>query len=134
MTHTERRGSTGSFIAGMLVGAAIGAGFALLQAPQSGHQTRQQIKHTADEVRGQAETVMTTARTHAKEAAEDVSRHASEIRSEAQSAVEDAKRNISESAEKIKQEVEAGAHEVKREADQGAAQIRHQTHQTTDTG
>jgi len=43
-----------NFIAGLLLGAVIGAGVALLTAPQSGRRTRKRIKKTAVQIRGQA--------------------------------------------------------------------------------
>ena len=36
-----------NFITGLLLGAVIGAGVALLAAPQSGHRTRRHIKKSA---------------------------------------------------------------------------------------
>jgi gas vesicle protein len=36
-----------NFISGLLLGAVIGAGVALLAAPQSGHRTHRRIKKTA---------------------------------------------------------------------------------------
>ena len=41
-------GSFVSTLIGFLTGAALGAGFALLYAPQSGDETRKQIKEAAD--------------------------------------------------------------------------------------
>jgi len=38
------RWNTGSFLAGIVVGAAVGAGVALLLAPASGHDTRRAIR------------------------------------------------------------------------------------------
>ena len=45
------RDSASSFGIGLLVGAALGAGLALLFAPQSGRETRQMIKEKAGELR-----------------------------------------------------------------------------------
>jgi gas vesicle protein len=43
-----------NFISGLLLGAVIGAGVALLAAPQSGRRTRRRIKKTAVGIRDQA--------------------------------------------------------------------------------
>lgn len=43
-----------NFLSGMMVGVAIGAGLALLTAPQSGRRTRRRIRRTAGTVRDTA--------------------------------------------------------------------------------
>ena len=43
-----------NFISGLLLGAVIGAGVALLAAPQSGRRTRRRIKRTALTLRDSA--------------------------------------------------------------------------------
>ncbi len=43
--------STGSVILSFLLGSAVGAGLALLFAPQSGYATRQKIKEFTDEMK-----------------------------------------------------------------------------------
>lgn len=54
----REEGSTLSFVSGMLVGAALGAGVALLFAPRSGRRTRQKLRHAATELGDRAgETV-----------------------------------------------------------------------------
>ena len=45
---SDNGGSFVSTLLGFLTGAALGAGFALLYAPQSGEDTRKQIKEAAD--------------------------------------------------------------------------------------
>jgi len=47
----EEKSSFGTFLIGFLSGAAIGAGIALLFAPQSGKETREKIKDVADDVK-----------------------------------------------------------------------------------
>jgi gas vesicle protein len=46
--------SGGTFISGFLIGGAIGAVAAFLMAPQSGEETRMQIRARSDELREQA--------------------------------------------------------------------------------
>jgi gas vesicle protein len=43
-----------SFVVGLVLGAAIGAGMALLMAPQSGKRTRRQLRRAAVGVRDSA--------------------------------------------------------------------------------
>lgn len=51
----ENDGQLLNFVSGLLLGAAIGAGFALLTAPQSGRRTRRKIRRAAGDVRHDAE-------------------------------------------------------------------------------
>ena len=46
-THARGSSSTGSTLMGFAIGAAIGAGLALLLAPDSGKKTRQRLASTA---------------------------------------------------------------------------------------
>ena len=45
---------TGSILLSFLLGGLVGAGFALLLAPQSGRETRQKIKDITDDVKEKA--------------------------------------------------------------------------------
>lgn len=47
--YDEKENSDGGFVLGLLVGATIGAVTAMLFAPKSGVETRQQIKDLADQ-------------------------------------------------------------------------------------
>jgi len=74
----DNNGDLGSFLAGFVIGGLIGAGVALLLAPQSGEETRDYIKdksielrdrayETAEEARGKAELIAQQARDRASE-------------------------------------------------------------------
>jgi gas vesicle protein len=74
----DNNGDLGSFLAGFVIGGLIGAGVALLLAPQSGEETRELIKdksielrdrayETADETRAKAEQLAQQARDRAAE-------------------------------------------------------------------
>lgn len=52
--------SSGSFIGGMVIGAALGALGGVLAAPRSGRETRQLLKKSADAVPELAEDLSTT--------------------------------------------------------------------------
>jgi gas vesicle protein len=74
----ERERQVFSFVSGLLLGAIIGAGVALLTAPESGHRTRKRLKRAAtglkdsaahrlddiaEEVKGKVDEVIKSART-----------------------------------------------------------------------
>ena len=44
-----------NFISGLIVGAVLGAGIALLTAPDSGPKTRKRLRKTTKRIRGEAE-------------------------------------------------------------------------------
>ncbi|MFL7892948.1 MAG: YtxH domain-containing protein [Anaerolineales bacterium] len=51
----DNSGDLGSFLAGFVIGGLIGAGVALLTAPQSGEETRAMIGEKGIELRDRAE-------------------------------------------------------------------------------
>ena len=54
MGNEEGRYSGGSLILGFFIGGLVGAGVALLLAPQSGRETRQKIKELSEDAKGKA--------------------------------------------------------------------------------
>jgi gas vesicle protein len=57
MAQNENGGfSAGCVLFSFFVGGLLGAGVALLVAPKSGKETRQQLKEMAEDVKGKAET------------------------------------------------------------------------------
>ena len=64
-THPARW-STGSFLAGVMLGAAVGAGVTLLLAPSTGEDTRRAIRRRARGVRRDAVDRFDDARRHAR--------------------------------------------------------------------
>jgi len=54
MGHEENGFSSGSVLLSFLLGGMVGAGLALLMAPQSGEETRRRIRELADEVKDKA--------------------------------------------------------------------------------
>lgn len=79
-SQSSDRNLTGLALAFFLVGAAVGAGIALLVAPQSGRQTRRllrrQYEDAADYVAGQADAV----RERGREIVEDAKEKVAEVR------------------------------------------------------
>lgn len=55
MGYYDEESQALSFLAGFVLGATLGAGAALLLAPQSGHRTRRQLLHAVDDARYAAE-------------------------------------------------------------------------------
>lgn len=54
MGNEEGRYGAGSLILGFFIGGLVGAGVALLLAPQPGTETRQKIKELAEDAKGKA--------------------------------------------------------------------------------
>jgi len=54
MYYDEENGGAINFFMGMLLGAAVGAGVALLLAPQSGKRTRRQLRKVVTTAKGSA--------------------------------------------------------------------------------
>lgn len=50
----DRESQVLNFVSGLLLGAVIGAGIALLAAPEPGHRTRRRIRRKADDIRDTA--------------------------------------------------------------------------------
>jgi gas vesicle protein len=51
---SDQRREAASFVSGLVLGAIIGAGVALLTAPQSGRRTRRRLRRSASDVRDSA--------------------------------------------------------------------------------
>jgi len=70
---------TGAFLAGFIIGGLVGAATALILAPQSGEQTRSQIREKGIELRDRAGEVAEDARQRAEEAAVEARKRADEL-------------------------------------------------------
>ena len=66
--------SFGAFLAGILIGGLVGAAAALLLAPQSGEETRAQIREKSIELRDRASETVEEARARADQSLE-IARH-----------------------------------------------------------
>ena len=75
----ENNGDLGSFLAGFVIGGLIGAGVALLMAPQSGEETRGFIKDKSIELRDRAYETADEARIKAEQLAQQARDRAAEI-------------------------------------------------------
>lgn len=98
------------FVAGLLVGGAIGAGTALLKAPRTGEETRKQLKERAAEAQDKAEDTMHQLRERAQDVGGQVADRAGEMRAQARSVSDD----VSQQAEDLGQEIASRVDEGKK--------------------
>ncbi len=66
MTH-QHSGGGAEFFAGLVIGSLVGAALALLMAPQSGEETRAQIRDKSLEFKDRAEEGVLEARQRAEQ-------------------------------------------------------------------
>jgi gas vesicle protein len=67
MADNNNASHVGGYLAAFTLGAAIGAGIALLYAPRSGKETREVIAKTAREVKDKAEEALDEAKVFIRE-------------------------------------------------------------------
>ena len=93
-------------LAGIGVGAIVGAAVALMLAPKSGEETREDLKKTAEELKTKTEKMM------------------SDLSASADDLVKKSKEVIDSTKGKVQQAVEAGKHAMaeKREAIKGGSE------------
>ena len=83
MSDSKNGSDLGAFLAGFVIGGLVGAAVALVLAPQSGEETRSQLRQQSDELRNRAaESVpgssdyLTNARTRLQSTGTDVQNRA----------------------------------------------------------
>ena len=76
---SDNGSETGAFLAGFIIGGLVGAATALILAPQSGEQTRTQLRERGIELRDRAEDVTEDARKRAEQAAVEARKRAEEL-------------------------------------------------------
>jgi len=95
--NDDRGFSAGSVILAFVLGGIVGAGVALLTAPQSGRETRDKIKELADETRKKAGD------------------YASQVKDKVSSAVESGKHFVEEKKSLISTAIDAGKEAFEKE-------------------
>ena len=106
----DNNGDLGSFLAGFMIGGLIGAGVALLMAPQSGEETRAYIKDKSIELRDQAAETAGEVQTRASDLAQQTAQAYEEQIQRLQAAVDASKKKpAKKTAEKAADESEAEA-------------------------
>lgn len=83
----ERR--TGGGVGVFLLGAVLGAGLALLFAPQSGDETRAQVRRTARRMKRSARKMAESGRETVREAVDDIARSGKSAARDARDAIEE---------------------------------------------
>src|SRR3990172_12972351 len=79
----------GAFFAGFVIGGLVGAAAALILAPQSGEETRAQLRQRGIELRDQAYETAEEARKRAEEAAVQARTRAEQLAAEARTRAEE---------------------------------------------
>jgi gas vesicle protein len=92
--------SSGSVLLSFLLGGVVGAGLALLFAPQSGRETRQKIKDLADDVKEKSAEYVHQAKEKAASLVEEGKGYYDEKKSILKSAVEAGKEAYEKEKEK----------------------------------
>lgn len=108
--YTNGRGiSTGTVF---LVGAAVGAGLALLYAPRSGRETRHQLSASANRLREKANDAYGSVSARARETADRAKGVASEVQSKGKYVVDRAR----DAYRQTRRDFETAANEVAEES------------------
>jgi gas vesicle protein len=84
---------------GFLIGGLVGAGVALLKAPQSGTETLEQLQQKASEVQDKAQQMMAETRSRVDETAAQVSQRASELQERGKAALDESEKHLFKAVE-----------------------------------
>lgn len=93
-------------LAGLVVGAILGAGLSLLFAPQSGKRTRKDIARFARKTKDKAEELASDLMESLSDLADEISDKTSEAISKGKGLTADAKKEILKAIERQKEKVE----------------------------
>jgi len=97
----DNDGDLGSFLTGFILGGLIGAGAALLFAPQSGEQTRTMLRERGIELRDRADDEIRELRQRADETLADFRKQAADVQEKAMKAVDEARTRLTETGEQL---------------------------------
>jgi len=128
--HKDNGSNLSSAVAGLVIGGLAGAGAALLLAPQSGKETREQIQQKTVEIRDRTtETVgdavaQVKSKTH--QIKEDVQDKAHQITAGIQHKTDQIKVGASDKADQIKAEVNDKVDQIKAEVHYKAEEMQRQ--------
>ena len=111
------RNGGGEFFAGLVVGGLVGAAIALLMAPQSGVETRTQLRDASLELKDRANETMAEAREKADAIVADARRRAEEMMTEARRRSEDMLGEARKKAEEVQAAVPSAFKAVKKEGE-----------------
>jgi gas vesicle protein len=102
----DRNNSAAVGVMMLLAGGVIGAGLALLYAPQSGERTRKQISRYARKVRNEAEEAIRDAAHSVTEMAEKLGEKTSDLADKGGEVAEDWRRHLLDSIEQGQKSLE----------------------------
>jgi gas vesicle protein len=105
-----------SFVTGFFIGALVGGATALLLAPQSGEETRTQIREKSIELREKAEATYTEALKQLEATTEEIRKRTEEISAKVDQAVAQSREEIAKVAKRAQETV------AREGADEGAAE------------
>lgn len=112
MSNNEEKNVVLNFLAGMGLGALVGAATALLLAPKSGEETRQDIKNVTEELKVKADQVVKDL----SESSEDLVQRSKELlesaKDKVQSAIETGRSTMAQKKEEIIEEMESAEGEI----------------------
>ena len=91
------------FLAGFLLGGIVGAAIALLMAPASGEETRDELRSRGIELRNRSEELSNEAMVQAQKLAEEGQKRAMEAQERSRLALEEQKSRLEEAIEAGKQ-------------------------------
>ncbi len=101
-----KKEEAGAFFTGFLIGGLIGAATALLLAPQSGEETRTQIRDKSIELKEKAETAYADTQKKLEATAADLQKKFEELKAEAQKRFEELSAQVQKTLKKAEQEVQ----------------------------
>ena len=105
------KGEVSSFFTGFFIGALIGAATALVLAPQSGEETRSQIRDKSIELKGKAETTYGDVLKRVEATTEELRQKTEEISVKVDEAVAHGKESLARLGKRGQEEAEGVAEE-----------------------
>ena len=96
--------SVSRFLAGFIVGGAIGAVAGVLLAPRSGEETRKMLKDTADDMARRADETAKQIKVKADDAVSDLQKKGDEFKEKLQDLIAKQKEGKAENTEENKEE------------------------------
>lgn len=110
---------TGEFLKGLLLGGLIGSAIALLYAPKSGKETREDLGKKTDELLNKAREEYETALSKTKLTYDAAIKRLNELENVAKQKVEEVESKVEDLTEKSKETVEESKSRLKRALDAG---------------
>lgn len=102
----------GSFLSGFIIGGLVGAAVSLMMAPQSGAETRQQLRSKGVELRDRAEDELGDIRDRAERTLADVRTQTDDMQRKAMMMMDEAKAKVDEAARRVRNDASDAAGEL----------------------